>query len=281
MVLMKLSQGLYFAGFITYLISHGVSVSSWQGNFHASRDIYLSFGERHSRDHFPTTEHLSDALVHQLEVLSLGEDSFSSDDEVAIRNVGHPFMSCVPYFEYDALILRLAESVGDSFESHLSYASTIENQICFVVFVRDTASLRVYLKNLMASESTLFVPVPDILKVDHSVLRALDWMTEKGLGASDLPMNLTSNHKDQLRSALMAHPILGDIAKGDPIELSIIFRPSWSAVSQEESSSSWFEDLLQNAGKTGRTLSDRTSHWDSFLWTAAANANRRDRKSVV
>ena len=267
MGLMKFSGRLSFAGLISCLMAHG--------NFQASRDIYLSFGERHSRDHFPTTEYLSGALVHQLEVLSLGVEGFGSDNEVVTRNVGHPFMSCAPYFEYDALILRLAERVGDSFESHLSYASAMENQICFVVFVRDTASLRIYLKSLMASELTLFVPVPDILKVDHSVLRALDWMIEKGQEASVLPRNTISDRKKQQRSALIAHPILRDMAKGDPIELSIIFRPSWSPVSKEQSTSYWFENLLQNAEKTGQTLSDRTSHWNSFLWTSA-NKNKRN-----
>ena len=275
MVLIKFTRRLYYAGLISCLMAHGVSASSWQGNFQASRDIYLSFGERHSREHFPTTEHLSDALNHQLKVLSLQVEGLNDDNKIAMRNVGHPYMSCAPYFEYDALILRLAESVGDSFESHLSYASTIENQICFVVFVKDTAALRVFLSSLRASELSLFVPVPDILKVDHSVLRALDWMVEKGQEASDVPINTTSDQKDQQRSALMAHPILGDIAKGNPIELSIIYRPSWSPVSQEESSSNWFENLLQNVEKTARKLPDRTSHWDSFLWTAA-NTNERN-----
>ena len=269
-----MSRGLYFAVFIAIVITHGVSASSWQSSLQASRDIYLSFGERHSREHFPTTEHLSDALVHQLEVLSLRVEGAGIIDEAAIRNVGHPFMSCAPYFEYDALILRLAESVGDSFETHLSYASTIENQICFVVFVRDTAALRVYLKSLRASEVSLFVPVPDILKVDYSVLRALDWMIEKGQEASDRLRIMTSDQRDRQRSALMAHPILGDISKGDPIELSIIYRPSWSPVSQEEALSNWLENLLENVEKTGRTLSDRTRHWDSFLWTAAKTNKR-------
>ena len=70
-----MSRGLYFAVFIAIVITHGVSASSWQSSLQASRDIYLSFGERHSREHFPTTEYLSDALVHQLEVLSLGSDN--------------------------------------------------------------------------------------------------------------------------------------------------------------------------------------------------------------
>ena len=78
-----MSRGLYFAVFIANISTHGVSASSWQSSLQASRDIYLSFGERHSREHFPTTKHLSDALVHQLEVLSLGNDNvnliFGSD----------------------------------------------------------------------------------------------------------------------------------------------------------------------------------------------------------
>ena len=247
---MKFRLGLYIAGLITSSVAFGVLASSWQSSLQASRDIYLSFGERHSLEHFPTSQHLTDALLHQLEVLSLGAERVGSVDEEEIRNIGHPFMSCAPYFEYDALILRLAESVGDSFESHLSYVSAIENQICFVVFVRDTAALRVYVSSLRVSELSLLVPVPDLLKVDHSILRALDWMVEQGQEASDHGRNTTKDKNDKARSALMAHPILGDIARGDPIELSIIFRPSWSPVSQEESASNWIESLLAEFRRT-------------------------------
>ena len=266
---------LYIAGFVTYLAAFGFSASPWQNNLQASRDIYISFGERHSREHFPTSQHLSDALLHQLEALSLGAERVGSEDEDELRKVDHPFMSCAPYFEYDALILRLAASVGDSFESHLSYASAVENQICFVVFVKDTAALRVYVSSLIVSELSHFVPVPDILKIDHSLIRALDWMIEQGQEASDLDGNAARDQKKKHKSALMAHPIIGDIAEGNPIELSIIFRPSWSPVSQEESASNWIESLLHNAEKSERTLSERMSHWDSFLWTAAS-ANKRD-----
>ena len=49
---------------MVFLHLHGKAVCKLPGTF-----------TRHSREHFPTTEHLSDALVHQLEVLSLGSDN--------------------------------------------------------------------------------------------------------------------------------------------------------------------------------------------------------------
>ena len=259
--------------FGNYLGANGASTSFQPSRMQSSRDIYRSFGERHTKEHFPTLQHLSDALLHQLKVLSIGSETVGEENIPAVRDIGHPFMSCTPYLEYDALKLSLAEKIGDSFESHLSYTSATDNQICFVVFVRDTSSLHVFMDSLKANELSLFVPVPDVLKLDYSVLRALDWITEQVQETSSHP----TIKEDQQRSASSKHPILDDIAKGEPIELSIIFRPSWSPASQEETVSKWFESLLQKTESAKRQLSSEKSHWNSFVWTSESlNDNGHD-----
>ena len=253
----------HFAALVFNFVRYAVTASSWQGNTQSTRDIYLSFGERHTREHFPSSQYLSDALRHQLELLYL------KIENVADQNIEHPFMGCTSYLEYNLLVFQLAELIGDSFQPHLSYTSAIDDLTCFVVFVTDIAALHIYMRSIRTSELSLFIPVPDILKVDHSVLRTIDWITEQEGKPLNVLRNASIDQVDQQRSAFSKHPILEDLANGNPIELSIIFRPTWSSESQEVSASKWFESLHRLAEKTGRTLSDEASHWNSFVWTAA------------
>ena len=235
--------------------------TTWETNMHASKDIYLAFGEKHSRLHFPSSLHLSKALLHQLDIVSRGRELTIVEEG---KNVEHPFMSCASYLEYDAVILNLAQRIGANFQSHISYTSASDDRICFTVFVKNKDSLRTFTRSLKTKELFLFVPVPDILKVDHSLLHAIDWMSEQAL---NVHKNTSRNLRSQSIEALSKHPILDDISKGLPTELSIIFRPSWSSISQEKSSLNWFENLLQNDRENSRTLLERTKHWENFIWT--------------
>ena len=249
-----------------------VSTASWQSNMQASKDLYLAFGEKHSRLHFPSSQYLSEALSHQLDVVSR---EIENDNEERSK-IEHPFMSCTSYLHYDAVILSLVQQIGENFPSHISYTSADDDRICFVVFVKDTTTLLTFTRSLKLKELFLFVPVPDILKVDHSILHAIDWMSGK---ASQISGNSSRNLRSHSADALQKHPILDDILKGLPIELSVIFRPSWSSKSQEKSVSSWFKKLLRKERSDGRVLLEKMAHWDNFVWTSKKSSRRYDKKT--
>ena len=237
----------------------------------ASRDLYLSFGEKHARNHFPSARQFSEGLQHQLEILSSRVGSSSIGGSNAIADVRHPFMSCTDYLQYNATVASLSAQIGETFQSHITYSSGIDDRICFVVFVTDTTALRTYISSLESKELTLFVPVPDVLKMDHSVLHAIDWTIDRSSNAlKNVPGYIRDKNVPTVTGHLK-HPILNDLAKGLPVEISVIFRPSWSSLSQKLSADSWFKSLLEsNANGNAndhRTLKERTAHWDDFIWT--------------
>ena len=233
----------------------------------ASRDLYVAFGEKHSRLHFPSSQYLSEALSHQLDVV-FRKAEYDNEERSKIE---HPFMCCTTYLQYNTVLLSLVQQIGENFQSHISYTSADDDRICFTVFVKDTTTLQTFTRSLNIKELFLFVPVPDILKVDHSILHAIDWMSGK---ASNISGNSSRNLRSHSIDALQKHPILDDILKGLPTELSIILRPSWSSTSQEESVSSWFSTLLQTERSDRRILHEKMAHWEKFVWTSKRHDNK-------
>ena len=175
-------------------------------------------------------------------------------------------MSCTKYFDYDLVVSRFISTLGDSFVPLITRASAADDMICFTSFVHDTKELEIYSDNLREGMLSVFIPVPDILKLDYSVLHTVDWAVDR---LSESAKNLRTERNQGLND----HPIISDLRNGLHVELSVIFRPQWSPHSQDRSAANWLEELLRPANSHGRAASERIEHWDDFVW---AKGNKRD-----
>ena len=272
MLITKLTsfQLCYLLALVTQRFAVASISSSWIKDLQTSREITLSFGELHAQNHFPSVNLLSDALHHQLNVLisRLRESSLleGKSDLPSISNVRHPFMSCTRYSDYDLVVSRFVGLLGDSFVPLITRASAADDMICFTSFVHSTTELVCYSDNLREGMLSVFIPVPDILKLDYSVLHTIDWAVDR---LSESAQNLRTERNKGLND----HPIINDLRNGLHVELSIIYRPLWSPLSQDRSAANWLEALLGPANSHGRAASERIEHWDDFVW---AKENKRD-----
>jgi hypothetical protein len=104
--------------------------------------------------------------------------------------------------------------------------------------------LKYFTRKLSSNEIFLFIPTLNPLKMDHSILHVLDWSIKKNSNNSNIKLDEIEqkNYKNYDNN----HPILNDINQKLPVEISIIFKPSWSILSQEKSSKNWLNILMNN-----------------------------------
>lgn len=250
---------------------------SWWSSMQFTADIMQSLGSTHVRDHFPESSLLTEALHHQLEILSVRSQqslsTFTGVEELSERNnVRHPFLSCTKYMQYNTTMTHLADSIGDSFQPHITLASAANDKVCFMTFVENTEVLEIFLRSLHKQMLSLLVPVPDVLKLDHSVLHTINWAVDHYLQAAK---NLRLEKSDER----LSHPILKDVIDGATVELSIIFRPGWSPLSQEKSAASWSKILRHPVSSDGRSLEEKSYHWTDFVWTSSSSDTHSSKES--
>lgn len=237
---------------------------SWRSNVEIYDDISLALGDRHVRDHFPSSLLLTEAIHHQLEILhqrALGPASdVDRKDSRFVFKVQHPFLSCTKYLEYNSTLTSFKDFFGDSFQPHVTLTSAAADKVCFISFVEDSTALDFYLS---APSLIVHLPVPDVLKFDHSILHAIDWTIDQQL-------NSGKNLRLGELSKKFKHPILKDVTRGLPVELSFTYRSSWSSQSQEHSTNQLMEKLLSRSSKdVDNHISSRVEHWDNFVWGTA------------
>lgn len=174
-------------------------------------------------------------------------------------------MSCTKYLQYDKTISSITNRFK-SFIPHITYTSAIDDRICFTSFITNTKMLRHFSRKLLSGALLLFVPTPDTLKMDHSILHVLDWSVKQASKEFNIKVGATEQP---------SHPILNDINQKLPVELSIIFRSSWSDSSQEKSAKNWMNILSNNVSNHEiesdlRTISNlgNNLHWENFFWTS-------------
>ena len=265
--MLKMKSAAFKLCYLLALVTQRFAIASispsWIKDLQTSRDITLSIGELHAQNHFPSVTLLSDALHHQLNILisRLQEPSLleGKSDLSSPQNVRHPFMGCAKYSDYSLVVSRFISSLGDSFVPLITRASAADDLICFTSFVHSTKELKLYSDNLSEGMLSVFIPLPDILKLDYSVLHTIDWAVDR---LSESEKNLRTEKNQNLND----HPILSDLRNGHHVELSVIVRPQWSAHSQDQSAANWLEELLRPASCHGREASERIEHWDNFVW---------------
>jgi Subtilase family len=240
------------------------SSKSWRSNVEVYDDISLALGDRHVRDHFPSSLLLTEAIHHQLEILHQRALGTASDvdkkDSRYVFKVQHPFLSCTKYLEYNSTLTSFRDFFGHSFQPHVTLTSAAADKVCFISFVEDSTALDFYLS---ATSLVIHLPVPDVLKFDHSILHAIDWTI-------DQQHNSGKNLRTGELSKKFKHPILKDVTRGSPVELSFTYRSSWSSQSQEHSTNQIMEKLRMRSSKNVEgDISSRTEHWDNFVWGTA------------
>jgi Subtilase family len=235
--------------------------TSWRSNVEVYDDISLALGDRHVRDHFPSSLLLTEAIHHQLEILhqrALGPASdVDRKDSRFVFKVQHPFLSCTKYLEYNSTLTSFRDFFGHSFQPHVTLTSAAADKVCFISFVEDSTALDFYLS---ATSLVIHLPVPDVLKFDHSILHTIDWTI-------DQQRNSGKNLRMGELSKKFKHPILKDVTRGLPVELSFTYRSSWSSQSQEHSTNKIMEKLrMRSPNNVKSDNSSRTEHWDKFVW---------------
>jgi hypothetical protein len=255
----------YLVAIAVFQVASSEISTSWWNSMQFTADILQSMGSTHVRDHFPTSSLLTEAIHHQLEILSIRSqqspsNSIGADQPLKVNNVRHPFISCTKYMHYNTTITHLADSIGDSFQPHITLASAVNDKVCFMTFVENTEVLNIFLGSHHEKALSLFVPVPDVLKLDHSVLHTIDWTVDH---YSQSAKNLRLERSEER----LAHPILKDVIAGATVELSIIFRSGWTSLSQQSSVISWLETLQSSTSSNRRSLEEKSRHWDDFVWT--------------
>lgn len=240
---------------------------SWRSNVEVYDDISLALGDRHVRDHFPSSSLLTEAIHHQLEILhqrALGSASdVEKENPLFAFKVQHPFLSCTKYLDYNSTLSSFGDFFGHSFQPHVTLASATADKVCFVSFVEDSTALDFYLS---ATSLIIHLPVPDVLKLDHSILHAIDWTISQ-------QRNSGRNLRTGESSKKFKHPILKDLTRGLPVEISYIFRPSWSSESQERSVNQLLRKLVTKSPKNvGDGIAARAEHWENFVWRASESS---------
>jgi hypothetical protein len=211
---------------------------------------------------------LKEAIHHQLDSLHKKTSLSKLTGDELESDVNHSFMSCTKYLHYDRMITSIKNRFN-SFIPHITYTSATDDRICFISFITNTKMLRYFSKKLSSSELFLFIPTIDPLKMDHSILHVLDWSLKQVSNQFNIKVEVIEQ---------LSHPILNDINQKLPVEISIVFRPSWSVLSQEKSAKNWLNILLNNVIDSNLGISDlgKNSHWNNFFWTSSRSIEDKD-----
>ena len=248
-----------------------------------SKEVFVGLGRRHVLTHFPSSDLLTAAIQHQLQVLVR-----KIDDNVGIRRklivdaveFNQLFLTCWKFTQHISLSKRF-NKIETISALHITFVSANENLVCAIVFVKNDIHLTQLNQLKQEMKLSVLIPIPSILKMDESIVHAIDWAMNK--------YDNIQSKNDEMKIESMkvfTHPILRDVVEKKNVDISIIFRPSWSNKSQEESLNNWLSQLKgMDIG-----ISERYHYkkrWNDFYWTGDTSdldkgiSNRKQNSSYM
>ena len=211
------------------------------------KDYRLALGYGHVLNHFDSNEILLSSINH----IDSSIDN-NNDDE-------NQYVGCT---YYDQSIVLIDTSTNSNVTLHTSYSSFRNDRYCFITiinrhqyyqFIEDKDIHLLFLK-----------PIPNILKVDHSITRVLEWLHS----FSD---ELSNEQKTTIE---MAHPIINSIKDNKNIEISMIYRQGNSKRTQHETGHYLINELLP----TLSSKENKNKFLDEHHWISSYNDDSRLQK---
>ena len=209
-----------------------------------------ALGRRHVLDHFPGAadmREMQSAIDHEI---VMGASS---------RTVS--VVGCTTYSHKGLAIIDNLLAAG--IPTHVSYSSAAERRLCFVSCIQRTNPEDMAVLKSVRAHLALLVPIPSVLKLETSLVHALDWIASSA----------TSSHP-RSKQATSAHPILDDIAAGNNVTVTVTMRDDWHIKGNPSQSASFAREAAAKVWSRVLAIHSSTEleaevsvFWNRFFWT--------------
>ena len=204
-------------------------------------DYVVALGRNHVTNHFDSRNTLLSSIDHMARIIN----NSNSDDS-------NNYVGCI---HYDKSTLLINKTKGYDVTIHTTYSSLRDDRYCFVT------TISMHQHSLITEDidfNLLFLkPISNMLKMDHSILKVLEWLHSFNDVLTD----------EQITSLENSHPIIKNIKDNKNIEISMIYRDIDLKRKQNETGHYLINDLLTSLSTTEK----KNRFLEESFWTRTSS----------